>query len=333
MDINYLLLLQTFRQKCGLVVEGIFSTLTDIPFNPATILLVCVLYWCVNKRMGLFILFSQTFGLFVNNVIKLCVCAYRPWIRDSRIQPPPKAQAGATGYSFPRGHTMTAVGIYGTLGYSLIQKNKEEKNHKWLWAIILCALVIVVVAFSRNFLSVHTPQDVLVGLLVGFVVIYLTDLLLKWEQKGEEGNCRDLIIAGVGTLLVIISSIFLLLKAYPMDYNADGSLVVDPEKMKNDYFSAAGSFVAVLWGWVIEKRWIKFETEGSIVMRIIRTVCGVLLVSVFLFGSSYFIKPFMPNLFVYYFVKHFLVYFVVVAGYPAIVGAIQRKKNKKNSAE
>lgn len=332
MDIQYLLWLQSLREKSGPVVEKIFSVLTDIPFNPLTILLVCVIYWCLDKRMGLFILLSQTLGTFVNNVIKLCVCAYRPWIRDARISPPPKAQAGATGYSFPSGHTQAVMGLYGTLGYALIKKDKEEKQKKWLWAIILCALIILIVAFSRNFLTVHTPQDVLVGLLVGALLVYLTDLILRWEERGSaEGskNYRDLIIAGIGTILIIASSVFIMLKSYPLDYNADGSLVVDPAKMKNDFFSGAGSFLAILWGWVIEKRFVKFKTEGSVPVRILRAVIGSVCIGLIFAGTSAVLKPLIPSLYVYYTIKYFLLYFVVIAAYPAAFGAVQRKRNSK----
>ena len=226
MDISYLLALQNLREACGSVVEKIVSALTDIPFNPLTILLICTLYWCIDKRMGFFILFSQSFGTFVNNVIKLCVCAYRPWIRDTRINPPLKAKAGATGYSFPSGHTLSVVGEYGTLGYALIKKDKENKNHKWLWAIIVCAFLILIVAFSRNFLSVHTPQDVLVGLCVGLIIVWLTDIILRVEQRDEENKKNvDLWIVIGGSVLIVLATLLVLLKKYPMDY-ADGVLIV-----------------------------------------------------------------------------------------------------------
>ena len=315
-DIKYLLWLQGLRENAGPVVEKIFTTLTDIPFNPVTILLVCVIYWCLDKRMGLFILFSQTFGTFLNNVVKLCVCAYRPWIRDARIKPPAKAQAGATGYSFPSGHTQTVVGLYGTLGYDLTKKSIKEKTKKWIWAIVLCAVIVLFVAFSRNFLSVHTPQDVAVGFLLGVALIFATDYILQWEAKGEaqvaEGkkNWRDLIIAGSGTVLIIAATILVTLKPYPMDYTEDGSLLVDPNRMRKDFFEGAAMFLAVLWGWVIEKRFVKFENEGKIWMRIVRAAVGGIVVGAVYMGFSpafkHLFKQDYPSLYVYYSLKMFI---------------------------
>ena len=342
-DINYLLWLQGIREKSGPIVEKIFTILTDIPFNPLTIVLICVIYWCLNKKMGLFILFSQTFGTFADNLIKLCACVYRPWIRDARINPPAKTKAGATGYSFPSGHSQTVMGLYGTLGYSLIEKDRKEKSQKWLWAIILCAVIIFIVAFSRNFLGVHTPQDVAVGLLLGLVLIFATDFLLKWEAKGEgkakaEGkkNWRDLIVAGSGTLLIIICSIIFLLKSYPMDYDERGNLLVDPNRMRKDFFEAIGMFLAVLWGWVIEKRFIQFKTEGKVWVRIIRAVAGAVCLAAVYLGFSPAFKRFFgkefPLLYVYYTIKMFVTYFVVVTAYPAAVMGVQKAIIKKGNA-
>ncbi len=330
MDINYLLRLQSIRVKCGAAVENVFSVLTDIPFNPLTVILVCVIYWCIEKRTGLFVLFSQTFGSFVNNLIKLCVCAFRPWIRDPRIKPPAKALEGATGYSFPSGHSQTVMGIYGAIGWTLIQKDRESKKKKWLWAVILCAVVILFVAFSRNFLSVHTPQDVAVGLCVAAILVYLSDKIIAWEAEGCKKGSRDLLIALCGTALVVLATVFIMSKPYPRDKAADGSLLVDPEKMKTDFFTAAGSFLAVLWGWFVEKRWIKFSTSGSVPEKIIRAVCGALVVGAVYCGFHY-IKGIFPSLFVYYTVKMFVTYFVVMAGYPAVFAAVSRKISKRKS--
>lgn len=327
MDITYLLWLQNLRLSFGKGTENFFSFITDIPFNPLTVLLICTIYWCMEKRLGLFILFSQSIGTFVNNIIKNCVCAYRPWIRDRRINPPPRAQAGATGYSFPSGHTQAVVGEFGTLGYALCRKDMEQKNHRWLWAVILCAVVILIVAFSRNFLSVHTPQDVLVALCVGALFVWISDLILRWEARGTEGKKRDVLIVLSGTVIIASASAFVLLKNYPVNY-INGNIVVDPADMKNDFFGGAGSFCAVLWGWLIEKRWIKFSTECSAGLKILRGLAGALGVAIIFVLTSLLLKPAMHSLYAYYFIKYFMLYIWVTAAYPAVFSIIHKKIRK-----
>jgi len=89
---------------------------TDLPFRLTYLIMIPVfVYWVLDKRSGLYVLSSYYSTVAVNAVIKLSVCAYRPWIRDSRVLPAGDAITTATGYSFPSGHTMTAGPIYGGL--------------------------------------------------------------------------------------------------------------------------------------------------------------------------------------------------------------------------
>ena len=69
------------------------------------------------------------------------------------------------GYSFPSGHAMVSMSFYATMTY-LIMKNKDE-NKKILW--ILSFLIIALIGFSRIYLGVHWPTDILIGYLLGYV--------------------------------------------------------------------------------------------------------------------------------------------------------------------
>ena len=112
----------------------------------------------------------------LNGIIKLTVCAYRPWIRSDLIEPAGDSKVAATGYSFPSGHTTVATITYGTV--SVWQKDKRK------WLSILCVVLILLTAFSRNFLGVHTPQDVVVGFTVSILIIWIVGMV----QKKIEGN-------------------------------------------------------------------------------------------------------------------------------------------------
>ena len=82
------------------------------------VIVPALVYWCVDKRSGLYTLASYSLSVAVNAVVKLTACVYRPWIRDSRIVPAGDAITTATGYSFPSGHSSTAAPIYGSLAVS-----------------------------------------------------------------------------------------------------------------------------------------------------------------------------------------------------------------------
>ena len=117
--------------------------------------LCVVLFWGIDREMGYWVI--------INNLIKLTACVYRPWIRDARIEPPERALRTATGYSFPSGHTQFAASSYGSLA------QRCGRGRKVLYGF--CAAMIFLAAFSRNYLGVHTPQDVIVAILCSFAII------------------------------------------------------------------------------------------------------------------------------------------------------------------
>ena len=246
MDIQYLLFLQNLREAMGGVFDEFFNALSKfavdiLPFLPY------IIFWCVDKKWGYRFLATTWLGEMLNGVIKLTVCAYRPWIRSAEIEPAGDSKTAATGYSFPSGHTLASTMQYGNTAVWQWSKRK--------WLSIVCCVLILLTGFSRNFLGVHTPQDVLVGLTEGVVLI----IIVGFAQKKLEGKEKALdILTVVGILAVIGTILYITLKSYPMDY-VDGELLVDPQKMMNDCFKACGGFLGFLIGSFIERHYIRFE--------------------------------------------------------------------------
>ena len=58
-----------------------------------------------------------------------------------------------------------------------------------------------------------------------------------------------------------------------MDY-VDGILVVDPQEMKTDGFTAVGAWIGFLTGSVIEVKFIRFTSDGSVLRRVVRSILG-----------------------------------------------------------
>lgn len=247
MDIQYLLMLQELRNATGGIFDEFFNALSKfavdvLPFLPF------VIFWGVDKKWGYFFLTTHWTGELVNGVIKLTVCAYRPWIRSDLIEPAGDSKVAATGYSFPSGHTRTATTIYGDV--FVWQKDRRK------WLAICCAVLILLTGFSRNFLGVHTPQDVLVAFIESVFVIYVVSRV----SKKVEGNEKLLdILTVLGVVAVIAALAYIQLKHYPLDYTADGTLLVDPQKMMNDCFKACGSFLGLMVGSYIDRHYIHYE--------------------------------------------------------------------------
>ena len=91
----------------------------------------------------------------------------------------------------------------------------------------------------------HTPQDVLAGILFGMLTLYLTAKLMHWLAAHPD---KDLLVFCLGILLAAAVAVYAYFKPYPMDYNEEGKLLVDGAKMANDTFKGIGWCTAFLTG-------------------------------------------------------------------------------------
>ena len=264
MDINILLILQQFREGAGAVFTDFFLKMSYIGEMTIVLAIIAEIYWCVSKEFGNYLLMGWSSNRVVNGLLKVTACAYRPWIRDARIIPNDEALATATGYSFPSGHSMNAASLYG--GGAIWKELPRVLR-------IVLGLIVVLIAFSRNFLGVHTPQDVLVGMAAGLLVMWLTGKLLKWVEAHPE---KDILVMCIGIGIAVAVAAFAALKSYPEDRDAAGKLLVDGAKMANDTYKGVGWVIGYLAGWVLERRFVGFSTDVSIKTRVTRFVTGLL---------------------------------------------------------
>ena len=245
-DIQYLLFLQEIRNATGGIFDEFFNMISKIAVDIMPIL-PFLIYWAVNKNWGYRFMGTLWGGEILNGTLKLSVCAYRPWIRDARIEPAGDSKVAATGYSFPSGHTMCATATYGSV------VAWQHKRRRWL--AVFCGIMILLTGFSRNFLGVHTPQDVIVGFIETVIIILIAGSIQK-KTATNPAFADKLTIAGV--ILVIAVLIYITVKPYPMDY-VNGELLVDPQKMMNDTFKAAGGFLGLLIGSYAERHYVKYK--------------------------------------------------------------------------
>ena len=102
----------------------------------------------------------------------------------------------------------------------------------------------------------------------------LTVKLMNWVAAHPE---KDILVAGIGIVLAIAIAVYAAVKPYPTDYNAEGKLLVDGTKMANDTFKGIGWCAAFLVGWVLERRFVGFSTDGiTMAQRVTRVTTGLL---------------------------------------------------------
>lgn len=257
MDIEYLLILQKLRELSGGVLDSFMMRTTALGEQIITFLSLAFIYWCVDKCAGRLMAFNVSVACTWNQYTKWKCRVERPWVRDARIVPVSAALSGAGGYSFPSGHTSRAAAVWGSLG-AFLWKNASQKEEKAVPSgngklsrrrllSLVFGLIVLAVAFSRNYLGVHTPQDVLAALLVGAAAIFLLEKVLRWADEGEN---RDLLVAGAGCALCFL----------PM--------------LRAGCLSNAGAGMGFFLGWVIERRFVRFDTNLSWMQRGVRFAVG-----------------------------------------------------------
>lgn len=284
MDMSFLLLQQAFRNGSGFFLVDFMKKMTFFGELNTTLVILAIIYWCISKDLGTYLMMGWSGNRIANGFMKITVCAYRPWIRDSRLIPHGDAITTATGYSFPSGHTMNAGTVYG--GTAMYGKNFSKPLK------IMLYLIVVLVALSRTFLGVHTPQDVLVGMASSLLVMWLTLKLTRWIAEKPE---KDKLVACIGFVLAIALGLYAALKSYPVDYDSNGKIIVEGAKMANDTFKAVGWVSAFLTGWILERRFVGFSTDISKERRFSRGIFGIMGYYAVTFVLNTLLKKWIPG--------------------------------------
>lgn len=173
------------------VLDVVFQFITFFGEELLIVIVMCGLYWCVNRELAYGVFLSFFVSLLLVQGMKIAFRVERPWLLDPAFAPVASAIAGATGFSFPSGHTQSAASLFGYLGIASSKK-------KW---IVLSWVLVALVGLSRMYLGVHTPADVLVSMAVSLAVILLTRAFLKSSKP-------DTVLMAVLAALSLIEFVF-----------------------------------------------------------------------------------------------------------------------------
>ncbi len=252
---GFLRFLESIRTGVG---DVFFSTITHLGEETMVIVVGLLFFWCINKRQGYYLLSVGLLGTVINQFLKLLCRIPRPWVRDDSFTIVESARAEATGYSFPSGHTQTAVGIFG----GIARWNKQT------WVRILAIAVCVLVPLSRMYLGVHTLWDTTVSALLALVMVFgLYPLMSK--ASGQKGTMR-LLLAGM-TLLAVAYLAFVHLYNFPAD--------TDPDNLAHGTKNAYTMLGCLFGLWVVfevDERFIHFDTKAVWWAQVLKLLLGII---------------------------------------------------------
>ena len=283
-DMAYLLFLQDLRNGAFSALNEPILFISAVMGGAGGVAVMALVYWCLNKWAGALMLLNFSSAYMANQTLKNIFCVSRPFVLDQRLKP----YVPASGYSFPSGHTMLGTAIYGSA--AVWQRRKKG-------IVVLCVLLTVLTAFGRNWIGVHTPQDVLVGMLVSCAVIAANLWIIRRIQENPKKEALFLAASGAWAMIL---------------------LALLPSSAK-----VCGIYLGTMTGLVIERRWIGFRIEGGVVRRAAQYAAGMAAVLAVSKGLPLLLAP-LGNVFAPL-CENFLLFLLVTAGWPAVIKRLQAK--------
>ena len=240
LEIQFLQFLENLRTDFWV---KLFEGITMLGEETILILMIAVLYFAYDKRLALRIGYITITSMCVNNAVKNLVKRPRPFV-VGKVNP---ARAHtATGYSFPSGQTQT-IATWGSAFAMYFKK---------MWVSVLACVGIVAVAFSRLFLGVHYPSDVIVGAVLGVVIAIGLSIVYDRVENVHK-------LYGITVLVMLPFAIWFVITADPL---------------YDDFFKLYGMLIGLYFAAGLEEKYAPIDYNVSVWKKVLRIVIGVAVV-------------------------------------------------------
>ena len=258
---SFLYFLEEIRNP---VLDLFFSIVTL--FGQETLFMAAgmIAFWCVDKFKGYYLLCVGFFGTLINQFLKITFRVPRPWVKDPAFTVVGNAKEAAGGYSFPSGHTQISTGLYG--GVAILAKKKAFR--------ITMLTLAVLVAFSRMYLGVHTPADVLVSVGIGTALALLARPIFEKAEKNPKVMFAVLFVFLSAVTLYLL---YVLYFPFPAEVYEKGAVENLLAAQKNG-FTLLGCVLGFGVVYTVDLNWIRFETRAPLPVQIIKVLGGLALV-------------------------------------------------------
>lgn len=186
-------------QDTGDWIAPIMTFFTYLGYPQAFMVIVAVIYWSVDRKMGLRLAIFLPVVSSVNSILKQAFHAPRPYWLDPGI----KAIHVSNGFGMPSGHAQASIAWIYT--GSFIKRG-------WFW--VIAVVMVLLIGISRVYLGAHFPSQVvagwLTGIMVGWIFIRFESGILSW-LSGIKFKYQLFMVTGIAAAGLLLGGLFVLL--------------------------------------------------------------------------------------------------------------------------
>ena len=249
-------LLYFFESLRNPVLDAIFAMVTHAGEETVFIIVGLLLFWCVNKQKGYFLLCMGLTGTVINQLLKLIFRVPRPWALDPEFTIVESARAEATGYSFPSGHTQMSVSVYGGIA--------RVFAHKALRAA--CIALCVLVPISRMYLGVHTPADVFTSVVIALAMIFIMEPVVR--RGMDDPRVMRALFAAMALLSVALLGYA---RFYPFPEGSDAANIASG---LSNACKMLGCTLGLALTYELDRKYVHFDTRAPFAAQAVKLAVG-----------------------------------------------------------
>lgn len=228
-DLSFILWVQNFVSP---TLTSFFTAITELGSVEFYMLAIPIIYWLIDKHFGFRFAVFFVVSAYVNSGMKYIFKTDRP--------PQEMRLVTQEGYSFPSGHAQGSTAFWGFIALKLKKR----------WVTSVAVIMIVLISFSRIYLAVHWPIDILGGLFIGTILLLLYNTFSQHDfNKISLGHWV------LGS--IIISGILFLIQPV-----GDGPMTV-------------GFLLGALIGYKLEIIYVKFQEKAYLWQNLLKMVIGL----------------------------------------------------------
>jgi len=293
------------QEHTSWLLEQFFLGITILTDFRYLLGIMLVIFWCINKNWAYRIGFSVLTASFLNGVLKMGFQEQRPWnrIHDPMIERAYPTLDAATGYSFPSGHAMSFTAFF--LPMFRISKRLLFK--------ILPIVAIALVALSRIYLRVHTPLDVLTGVVLAIIIFLIVDAAYLYIERTSRFH---LVLWALVPIAVGCIAALLFFRGAANDESAISGI--------KDCIKSAGSIAGFCISYFVERKYIGFRESATLPMQLVK--CGVGAVG--LVAIMYGLKFVFPDQLLFDFIRYMLTSLWAIMVMPYLIKRYMNKITK-----